>query len=109
MEDIIQSLDNQENQMDEIKHEIKTNFVHIWVQQWTTRKSYTIVEDMPEDIDLKKVVRAFKKILKCNGCVKNDKQGKLIILLQGDKRDEVKDFLLSEGIVKEDEIQVHGH
>lgn len=33
----------------------------------------------------------------------------MIILLQGDKRDEVKDFLLSEGIVKVDEIQIHGH
>lgn len=68
MDDIIQNLDAQTNNIDEIKY-----LVHIRVQQWTTRKSYTIVEDMPEDIDLKKVVWAFKKILKCNGCVKNDK------------------------------------
>jgi translation initiation factor 1 len=60
--------------------EAMTYMVHIRVQQRTTRKSYTIVEDMPEDIDLKKVVRAFRKILNCGGEVKNSK-GKRIILL----------------------------
>lgn len=88
--------------------EAMTHMVHIRVQQRTTRKSYTIVEDIPEDIDLKKVVRAFRKILSCGGEVKNQK-GKKIILLQGDQREHVKDFLLEEGIVREDEIKVHGH
>jgi len=63
---------------------------------------------MPEDIDLKKVVRNFRKVLNCGGEVKNSK-GKRIILLQGDQREHVKDFLLEEGIVREDEIKVHGH
>jgi translation initiation factor 1 len=85
-----------------------SHMVHIRVQQRTTRKSYTIVEDMPEDIDLKKVVKAFRKILSCGGEVKNNK-GKRVILLQGDQRDHVRDFLLEEGIVRADEIKIHGH
>ena len=82
--------------------------VHLRIQQRTTRKSYTIIEEMPFDIDLRKVVKAFKKILNCNGTVKKEKHsGKEIIQLQGDQRKEVRDFLITQGIVKAEEIKVH--
>ena len=83
--------------------------VHIRAQQRTTRKYYTIVEDMPEDIDLKKVANHLKKILKTSCSIKdNKKDGGKVILLTGDFREEIKSFLIDQGIVKEDEVTVHG-
>lgn len=94
MDEVINNLDEQFDNADKEKEvEIPEYMVHIRVQQRTTRKSYTIVEDMPEDIDLKKVVKHFRKVLNVGGEVKENK-GKLIILMQGDQRDEVKEFLL---------------
>ncbi len=109
MDEVIGNLDAQfEDAEKEKEMEIPEYMVHIRVQQRTTRKSYTIVEDMPEDIDLKKVVKHFRKVLNVGGEVKSNK-GKQIILMQGDQREEVREFLLEQGIVRVDEIKVHGH
>uniref|UniRef100_A0A7S3JMC0 SUI1 domain-containing protein n=1 Tax=Euplotes harpa TaxID=151035 RepID=A0A7S3JMC0_9SPIT len=85
--------------------------VHLRYQQRTTRKGYTIIEGMPDDIDCKKVLKAFKKMLNCNGALKKDKKNPKtsVILLQGDHRDSVEKFLLEEGIVSKEEIKKHGH
>lgn len=64
---------------------------------------------MPDDIDLKKVANHLKKILKTSSSIKeNKKQGGKVILLTGDFREEIKSFLIDQGIVKEDEVTVHG-
>ena len=63
---------------------------------------------MPEDIDLKKVANHLKKILKTSCSIKdNKKDGKKVIVLTGDFREEIKSFLIDQGIVKEDEVTVH--
>ncbi|CAG9332410.1 unnamed protein product [Blepharisma stoltei] len=87
-----------------------TNYVHIRIQQRNNRKCLTLIEGMPADIDLKKVLRYFKKTFSCNGTiVNNEENDEKIIQLTGDNRSQVAEFLKEECIVPEDCIKIHGH
>lgn len=83
--------------------------VHIRTQKRTNRKCLTIIEGMPRDIDLKKVLKYFKKTFSCNGTIlKNEETDEQIMQLTGDNRREVSQFLKEEQIVADDRIRVHG-
>jgi translation initiation factor 1 len=78
-------------------------------QQRTARKCLTLVQGMPDDLDLKKIIRHFKKNWCCNGTtVEHDEWG-TIIQLQGDHRRDILKFLIEEGISYKENIKVHGH
>ena len=47
--------------LDEIDARPQYSLVHVRIQARTARKSLTLIEGMPQDIDLKKVLRYFKK------------------------------------------------
>ncbi len=55
------------------------NVIHLHYQQRTTRKCLTIVQGLPDDLDDKKLLRAFKKMFHCNGTVVEDEEKGLII------------------------------
>lgn len=78
--------------------------IHIRVVKRNNRKCITSVEGMNDyGVDLKKVIKEWKKTLSCNGAVKND-----VITLQGDHREEIKKFCIDELEIKKDNIKVHG-
>ena len=54
------------------KAEKKNNLIHIQFQQRTTRKCISIIQGLPEDLDLKKIVKHFKKTFQCAGAVVKD-------------------------------------
>ena len=86
-----------------------TNYVHVRIQKRNNKKCLTLIEGMPKDIDLKKVLRYFKKAFSCNGTiVTNQETEEKIIQLTGDNRKEVEKFLKEEGIVPESCVRVHG-
>ena len=84
------------------------NLIHIQFQQRTTRKCMTIVQGLPDDLDMKKINRYFKKTWNCNGAVIDDEEHGSVIQLQGDHRKAVADFLQREGIADKKEIKIHG-
>jgi translation initiation factor 1 len=65
---------------------------------------------MPKDIDLKKVLRYFKKAFSCNGTIVSagDDTDDKVMQLTGDNRREVANFLKEEYIVPESAIRIHG-
>lgn len=82
--------------------------VHIRIQQRNGRKSITTVQGLDDDLDLKRICKAFKKMFSCNGAVVVDKEVGEVIQLQGDQRVNVKNFLVEQEICEESRIQVHG-
>lgn len=81
----------------------------ISIKQRTQRKCYTLVHHIAEDIDLNLVVKAWKAKFNCAGSVKKEKDTlDEYIELFGDHREEVKEFLIYEGIGFKDNIIVHG-
>lgn len=83
--------------------------IHISIKQRTVRKCHTIVTQIPEDIDLKLVLREWKNKFNCAGAVKTDENGAEYIQLFGNHKEEIKDFLIYEGIGTKESIVVHGN
>jgi translation initiation factor 1 len=54
------------------------------------------------------VLKAFKKLFSCNGTIVKDEIKGMVIQLQGDKRNEVSDFLIQEGIGTKSTVKIHG-
>ena len=82
--------------------------VHIRVQQRNGRKCLTTVQGVNPKIDLKKVIKAFKKEFACNGTVIEDEEFGQVIQLQGDQRSNAATFLTKKGICAKDAVKVHG-
>lgn len=82
--------------------------VHIRIQQRNGRKTLTTVQGISEEFDKKKLVRAFKKEFACNGTVVEHPEYGEVIQLQGDQRNNVCQFLTKIGIVKDEQLKLHG-
>ncbi len=67
------------------------------------------MQGLPEDLDLKKILKACRKNFHCNGALVEDKEKGEVIQLQGDMRQIVKEFFVDMEICREDEIVLHGH
>ena len=82
--------------------------IHIRLRQRNARKTVTTVEDLPIDLDLKLILSHFKKTFSCNGNIIT-KDDVSIIQLTGDHRNEVSEFLRSQGIATKGNIIIHGY
>ncbi|KAG7275132.1 hypothetical protein CRUP_024698 [Coryphaenoides rupestris] len=82
--------------------------IHIRIQQRNGRKTLTTVQGIGHDYDKKKLVKAFKKKFACNGTVIEHPEYGEVIQLQGDQRKNICQFLMEIGIVREEQLKVHG-
>jgi translation initiation factor 1 len=82
--------------------------VHLRCQQRNGRKCITTVQGLSTDLELKKILRRFKKTFNCNGAMVNDKELGDILQLSGDQREGVRKFLVDNEIYTNTEITVHG-
>jgi len=80
----------------------------LWIQQRNGRKTLTTVQGLSADYDLKKIVRACKKEFACNGTVVEHSEYGEVLQLQGDQRENICQFLTKVGLVKAEQIKVHG-
>ncbi|KAI0709301.1 eukaryotic translation initiation factor 1 [Earliella scabrosa] len=114
----------------------QSNYIHIRIQQRNGRKTLTTLQGLPKEYDLKKLLKAFKKVspwlrfyalrahgsaleggarltihhcqeFACNGTLVDDEEAGQVIQLQGDQRLKISQFLVQEGISK-NTIKVHG-
>lgn len=80
------------------------------LHQRNGRKTLTTVEGLPKNIDPKKVLKAFKKDFACNGNIVESEEDATenVIQLQGDHRTKVASLLVSAGLCKKEDLQIHG-
>ncbi|PIN22257.1 Translation initiation factor 1 (eIF-1/SUI1) [Handroanthus impetiginosus] len=69
-------------------------YVHICIQQRNGKKSLTTVQGLRKEFSYEKILKDLKKEFCCNGNVVQDK--------------ELGKFLISVGLVKKDQIKIHG-
>jgi len=89
---------------------INSNKIHLRVQQ-QGRRYLTIIQDLDNDLDFKRICKDMRKKFSCNGNVVNDTDLGEIIQLQGDQRDNVKEWLLANEILTAnsiDRLVIHG-
>jgi len=85
--------------------------VHVRIQQRNGRKCITTIQGLEDDLDLKRICKAMKKSFNCNGNVAEDDEMGEVIQLQGDQRDNSKEWLLAQEIIlpaDADRIVIHG-
>lgn len=82
--------------------------VHVRVQQRNGRKCITTVAGLADDLDVKRICKAFKKNFSCNGAVQKDEEVGEVIQLSGDQRTNVKSFLVDQEICHSENIVLHG-
>ena len=87
---------------------VQTEDIHIRIQQRNGRKTLTTVQGISDAYDLKKLIRYVKKQFHCNGTIVDHSEYGQVIQLQGDTRDQMKNFLLEIKIARSDQIKVHG-
>ncbi|CAJ0596123.1 hypothetical protein V3C99_006191 [Haemonchus contortus] len=92
----------------EDEHGARQGFCHIRIQQRTGRKTITTVQGVGTEYDLKRIVRFLKKKYSCNGTIVEHPEYGEVMQLSGDQRQQIKDFLVNVGIVKEENCKVHG-
>ena len=90
------------------EHESSQSAVHIRLRQRTGRKFWTTADGLATDLDLHKILKMFRKMHRCGGTIIDDDEHGKVIQLQGDHRDQLKEFLIFFNIAKEDEITKHG-
>ncbi|KAK7257527.1 hypothetical protein RIF29_31562 [Crotalaria pallida] len=83
-------------------------YVHVRVQQRNGRKSLTTVQGLKKEYSYTKILKDLKKEFCCNGTVVQDPELGQVIQLQGDQRKNVSTFLVQAGIVKKENIKLHG-
>eukprot|EP00250_Pteridium_aquilinum_P003306 c13631_g1_i1 orf=211-558(+) len=83
-------------------------YVHVRTQQRNGRKSLTTVQGLKKEYNYNKILKDFKKEFCCNGTVVQDPELGQVIQLQGDQRKNVSQFLVQAGLVKKDNIKIHG-
>lgn len=83
-------------------------YVHIRVQQRNGKKCLTTVQGLKKEFSYEKILKDLKKEFCCNGNVVQDKELGKIIQLQGDQRKNASQFLVQAGLVKKDQIKIHG-
>ncbi|XP_060084416.1 eukaryotic translation initiation factor eIF1-like [Ylistrum balloti] len=84
------------------------SLIHIRIQQRNGRKTLTTVQGISPTFDLKKIVKACKKEFACNGTVVEHPEYGEVIQVQGDQRNNIRDFLRKIGLAKEHQLKVHG-
>ena len=72
------------------------------------RKCITTVAGLADDLDMKRICKAFKKNFSCNGAVQKDEEVGEVIQLSGDQRTNVQEFLVDQEICLKDSIILHG-
>ena len=82
--------------------------IHLRCQQRNGRKCITTVQGLSSELELKKIVKQFKKTFNCNGAIVTDSELGEVIQLSGDQREGVKKFLVDREITTSNDITVHG-
>ena len=86
----------------------QNEFIHIRIQQRNGKKSLTTIQGLSTEYNFKKISQTLKKTFACNGCIINHPEFGEIIQLQGDQRDNTKNYFIKNNMAYEDKIKVHG-
>jgi len=81
--------------------------IHIHIHQRNGRKCQTLVEGLADDLDHKRICRTWRKLFSANGSISTE-DDKTVIMMQGDQRENIKQWLIENSIITEENIVIHG-
>ena len=97
-------LDNLDKNIAFDDNDLVNNKVYIKYIKRNGKKCITTIKELKNDLENKKIKKSLKKLFCCNGSIKKDKNEEDVIQLSGDQRDNVKEFLVDQEIIKKENI-----
>ena len=98
---------NPSDELDSFDQEMSK--INVKVQPRKKKKYWTIIEGLCfEDHDLKTMLRIMKKTFACNGTIIKDPEHGIIVQLQGNLSQDVKNLLMENYQIKDETIVLHG-
>lgn len=87
--------------------------IHLRIEPRLGKKYITIIQSLntivEETYDYNKLLKIIKKALCCGGSVKDHKEYGKIIMINGDKRQCIKNIIIKEIEIDEEQIEIHGY
>ncbi|ORC88722.1 translation factor SUI1 [Trypanosoma theileri] len=81
--------------------------VHIRVQQRKGKKFVTSVQGLNQALNFRRINREFQRRWGCNGTVIETPEAGIVIQLQGNWSEEIRQFLLAENMATEQNLEIH--
>ena len=79
------------------------------MQKRNGRKCFSIIKGLNlNEKELKKFVKSSRKVLSCNGHINKDDKDGIVVIFQGDHRQQLKQILIDQYEYDEDDIVLHG-
>ena len=85
--------------------------LHVRIQKRNGKKCITTAQGFEEDLDVKRICKAMRKQFNCNGNVIEDEDNGEVLQLQGDQRENVKQWLIDNQVFNKNEVDrivIHG-
>lgn len=102
------SLDFNNNSLEFDDNKELNLIVHIKFQKRNNKKGNTIIEGLDSNINYSRLLKDLKKLFNCGGEINKDELNNSVLILQGDQRINVKNFLINNKLVTEKQILIHG-
>lgn len=83
--------------------------IHIRIKPRNGKKCDTIIENLPPTLDMPVTLSKLKKICSCNGAISSNAEGQKFVLLFGDQREQVRQYLIKNSIATDTNIIKHGY
>lgn len=81
--------------------------VHIRVQQRARKKNVTTVQGLDPRMNFHRICRELQTRWGCNGCVVETPDAGPVIQLQGNLSEKLKEFVLTEHMATEENLEIH--
>lgn len=81
--------------------------VHIRVQQRSRKKNVTTIQGLDSRLNFRRICRAMQHLWGCNGTVLVSDHAGTVIQLQGNWSEKIKEWLLNENMVTEENLEIH--
>ncbi|VDL61003.1 unnamed protein product [Hymenolepis diminuta] len=94
---------------DEEIEQPEDGLVHIRVHKQAIHKFVTTVSGVPEKYHLRTILKCCMREFGCKGGIKQNNEFNEVMLLQGDRRTGVYEFLTENNLVSPECIRVHGN
>ena len=108
-DDLNDTNNNNYDPLAQIEESLHSSKIHIRIQKRNSRKSICTVEGLTFDKDkMKELLKNMKKKFECNGNLVTEDDN-FILQVQGDMRDKIKEMLINDYVIIEDNIIMHGY
>ena len=94
--------------IDDEESNIFSSKVTIASQKRNGKKRVTLLYGLETNLDLKKMLKYFKKNFNCNGTIENDSEFGEVIQVSGDQKNNIFEFLVKEDICNSENIIIKG-